>query len=245
MTNLEAKQALARKLNIDYSDIANNDLFSETDLQDFVNQGAMQAYDFRFWDFAEHSKTAVLLAGDITNGYVAYPSDILPSSIYLLTVGGKEFDKKNFTSYKKYFIDDSAGTDKLWAEFKRMIFLNTNNEYVVAGATLDVYGKRGYRNMSADGDLLPFSPTSDNEEMSGNQACVLLAYAEALASEKKKNPTQSEIERKKAYEILGVIAKQLEAGRASEQIKNRPMFNVPNYFGRNTNGSTDTGRFSI
>ena len=245
MTNLEAKKALCRKLNIDWSDIANNDLFSSEDIQDLVNQGAMQAYDFRFWDFAEHSKTATLLAGDITNGYVNYPNDILPSSVYLLTVNGKEFDKKNFTSYKKYLIDDSAGEEQYWAEFKRLIFLNTNNEHVVAGAVLDVYGKRGFRVLSADGDLLPFSPDSDNEEMSGNQACVLLAYAEALGSEKKKNSAQSEVERKKAYEILGVIAKQLEAGRASEQIKNRPMFNVPNYFGRNANGSADTGRFSI
>lgn len=245
MTNLEAKQSLARKLNIDYSDIANNDLFTDTDLQDFVNQGAMQAYDFRFWDFAEHSKTAELGAEDITKGYVAYPADILPSSVYLLTVGGQEFDKKNFTSYKKYLIDDPTGNEKYWAEFKRLIFLNTNNEYVVAGATLDVYGKRGFRALSEDTDLLPFSPTSDNEEMSGNQACILLAYAEALSSEKKKNPTQAEIERKKAYEILGVIAKQLEQGRASEHIKNRPMFNVPNYFGRNNNGATDIGRFSV
>lgn len=245
MTNLEAKKALARKLNIDYTDIANNDLITADDLQDWVNQGAMQAYDFRFWDFAEHSKTATLVAGDITNGYIAYPPDILPSSIYLLEVGGKEYDKKNFPSYKKYRRDEPTGRDRIWSEFKRLIFLNTQAEEVVAGGIVDIYGKRGYRNMSADADLLPFSPDQDNEEMSGNQACVLLAYAEALDSDKKKNPSQAEVERKKAYEILGVLAKQLEQGRASEQVKNRPMFNVPNFFGRSNNGSTDQGRFSI
>ena len=66
MTYLEAKKALCRKLNIDYTDIANNDLFTLVDIEDFVAQGAMQAYDYEFWDFAEHSKTATLVAGDIT-----------------------------------------------------------------------------------------------------------------------------------------------------------------------------------
>lgn len=113
MTNLEAKQALARKLNIDYSDIANNDLITATDLQDWVNQGAMQAYDADFWDFAEHSKTATLLTADITAGYVSISSDIVPSSIYYFAIDNKEYGKRNFTSFKKLFEDQPTATDKV------------------------------------------------------------------------------------------------------------------------------------
>lgn len=242
MTNLEAKKALCRKLNIDYTDIANNDLFSAEDIQDFVNQGAMQAYDYEFWDFAEHSKTATLLAGDITNGYVAHPRDILPSSIYYVTIDGKEYGKKSFQSYTKYLELQPTATDKFWAEFKRLIFFNRNS--TSAGKVIDIYGKRGFRQLSADADLLPFSPDEDNEEYSGNQACVLLAYAEALGSDKKKNPEQAKIERDKATAILDRLAGQLKQGRAIEQSKNRPMFDVPDMFPNRSNGSSSIGTFS-
>lgn len=242
MTNLEAKKALCRKLNIDWTDIANNDLFTAEDIQDFVNQGAKQAYDFESWDFAEHSKTATLESADITNGYVAYPNDIQPSSIYYLTIGSEEFDKKNFVSYKKWFEKNPNDDSKYWSEFKRLIFFNINA--CSAGDVIDIYGKRNQRLLSADADLLPFSPDTDDEETSGNQACILLAYAEALDSEKKKNPNQAEIERKKAYSILGVLATALKQGRASEQSKNRPMFDVPDFFG-NQAGSRDIGTFNI
>lgn len=243
MTYLEAKKALARKLNIDWTDIANNDLFTEEDIEELVNAGAMEAYEFDFWDFAEHSKTATLVSGDITNGYVAYPQDILPSSIYYLTVDGKEFNKKNFTSFKKYFEDYSAGTDKIWSEFKRLLFLNKN--LISVGSVVDIYGRRGFRALSNDSDLLPFSPDTDNEEYSGNQACILFAYAEALGSEKKKNPSQSVTEHKKAEAILSKLSNQLKQGRASEQIKNRPMFVVPDMFKGGRNGSSNVGTFSI
>lgn len=231
MVNLEAKKALCRKLNISWDNIANNDLFTADDIQEFVNHGAMQAYDYEFWDFSEHSKTATLGAGDLTNGYVAYPQDIQPSSIYYLTINGEEFDKKNFTSFKKYLQLQPTATDKFWSEFKRLLFFNSNA--CSAGDVIDIYGKQSFRALSGDNDLLPFSPDSDNEEYSGNQACILFAYAEALGSDKKKNPAQAKAEWDKAVAILERLSGQLKQGRASEQVKNRPMFNVPNMFQSN------------
>lgn len=242
MTNLEAKKALCRKLNIDWADIANNDLFSSEDIQDYVNQGAMQAYDYKFWDFAEHSKTATLEASDITNGYVAYPNDILPSSIYYVSINEKEYTKRDFTSLKKLLEDQSTSQDKVWAEYKRLLFFNQNT--CSAGHVIDIYGKRGFRILSADNDLLPFSPDTDNEEYSGNQACILLAYAEALSSEKKKNPGQAKAEFDKATVILDRLAGQMDQGKASEHRPNRPMFNVPNFFSGRNNGGSSIGTFS-
>jgi len=242
MVNLEAKKALAKKLNISYADIAYNDLFTDEDLQYYVNQGAMQAYDYTFWDFAEHSKTATLGAGDITNGYVAYPQDILPSSIYYLTINGQEFTKKNFASFKKWFQDNPTDQGLYWAEFKRLLFFNKN--MASAGQVIDIYGRRGFRQLSGDNDLLPFSPDTDNEESSGNEACVLFAYAEILASEKKKNPQQAEVEIKKARAILDLLASQQNQGHAIEQSKNRPMFDVPNLFPTGVNGNASIGTFN-
>lgn len=243
MTFLEAQKALCRKLNISFDTISNNDTFSLEDIKDWINEGGMQAYDYEFWDFAEHSKTAVLLTADVTAGYVAYPNDILSASIYYVTINGKEFYKKSFQSYTKWFQERSGDTGRYWAEFKRLFFFNKNA--VSAGQTLDIYGRRGFRALVNDADLLPFSPDTDNEEMSGNQSVIYLAYAEALSSEKKKNPQQGEIERKKGYAVLDILRNQLKQGRALEQSKNRPMFDVPDMFsGSKGGGNSSIGNFT-
>lgn len=242
MTFAEAQQALCRKLDIDYTDIANNGLFTLADIKDYISTAAYQAWDFAFWDFAEHVKTATLDSTDVSNGYVAMATDIAPSSIYYLTINNEEFDKKNFASYKKWFEDNSTSDEKYWSEFKRMLFFNSNA--VAVGNAIDIYGKRNGRPLSADGDLMYFSPDSDNEEFSGNQAIIVMAYAEALASEKKKQPEKAEIERKKGYGALTVLSNNQKQGRAIEQSKNRPMFNVPNFFG-NQQGTSNVGLFTI
>jgi hypothetical protein len=242
MTFLEAKKSLCRKLDINYDDIANNDLFTDEDLGEYINEASYRVWDFRSWDWAEHVRTATLLAGDITNGYVAYPTDIQPSSIFLLVIDGKEYEKKNFKSYKRYFENNSNANDKYWSEFKRMIFFNVNS--ASAGQVIDVYGKKNFVELSATTDLLPFSPDTDAQQYSGNVAVITLAYSMALSSDKKKNPQQGQIEEKRAFETLAVLAKQLEDGRASEHSKDSPMFDVPNFFG-NRYGSTDRGRFSL
>lgn len=238
MTFLEAKQALARKLDIDYADIANNDLFSDTDLGGYINTACYMAWDFAFWDFTEHSKTATLLSLDITRGYTNYPNDIAPSSIYYVAIDSKEYKKKNYPSYKSFFERNATDTSKYWAEFKRLLFFNTN--IATAGMVIDIYGKKNFTKLSADADILPFAPNVTTEQFSGNDAVVILAYAQALSSEKKKNPQQGAVEEKRAYGIFQMLADQLEAGRASEQQINTPMFKVPDYFaqrGGRSNGS--------
>ena len=46
MTYLEAKQNLARKLDLNYSDIANNDQFSDTDLGVLIQLGIAKGVGF-------------------------------------------------------------------------------------------------------------------------------------------------------------------------------------------------------
>lgn len=243
-TNLEAKQALARKLDIDYSDIANNDLFSASDLQEYINSAGRQAWDFASWDFKEHAKTVALNSTNVTNGYIPYPEDIAPASIELLQIESVTQEKKEFKAFKRWFEKYPTSTDKIWAEFKRLIFLNPN--LIAVGNDIDVYGEKTYTLLSADGDLLPFSPDEDNNEYSGNDAIIRLAYAEALSSDKLQNTAQAEIERKGAFATLMLLSENLKKGRSSEQSKDRPMFNVPDYFRGNTGrGDSPTGGFNI
>src|ERR1035441_3547538 len=61
MTLLEAKQAVARKLDIDYSDISNNGLFTDADLQSYIQFGIMKAWDYKPWPFTQAVKTATTI----------------------------------------------------------------------------------------------------------------------------------------------------------------------------------------
>lgn len=224
MTLEEAKRHLCnRKLNGDFSDIANNDLFTDEDLSVWIQHGVMKAWDFKPWDFTEGSKTATT-----TGDYLDYPEDIQTGSIYLLRVAGKEYKKLIFQDYMKYLEDWPNAKDRIWTEQKRFIFIN--NAYAV-GNSFDVFGKLMPIVPAEDDDLLPFSTDTDDIEHSGNEAIVQLGYAEALDSEKFKDPSQAEIERKKAYQTLDILWKPFADARALLQSKGRPMFNTPDYLG--------------
>jgi hypothetical protein len=239
MTNQEAKQHLARKLNIDYSDIANNDLFSETDLQVFIQLGILKAWDFKPWPFTRKVKKATTISTE----YYDQPTDLMNGSIYKLTIGGKEYKKIIDEDYFKHFEDYSSSTERVWTEVETYIFVN-RNAYTV-GDEMCLFGKKFPITLSTTSDLLPFSPATDNYEHSGNEAIVLFGYAEALDSEKLKNPTQAEVERKKAYETLSILWKPFAEQKALLQSKGRPMFNTQDYLGgSNAKNSAYTGNFN-
>jgi hypothetical protein len=238
MTNLEAKQHLSRKLNLDYNDIANNDLFTDTDLQSFIQMGIFKAWDYKPWPFTQKVKKAT----SVSTEYYDHPTDIINGSIYRLTMGGEEYKKLDPQSYFKRFEDDSNAQNRIWTEVETYIFVN-QNAYTV-GDELCLFGKKFPTTLSGSSDLLPFSPTTDNFEHSGNEAIVLLAYGEALDSEKKKNPAQAEVERKKAYQILDVLWKPFAEQQALMQSAGRPMFEVPDFFGKgNKNDPAYIGNF--
>ncbi len=241
MTLTEAKQHLARKLNIDYSDIANNSLFSDADLGVYIQLGLIKAWDYKPWDFTEGSKTATTVSDMLTSGYADYPQDLQSGSIYLLKIDGKEYKKLLFQDYLKFLEDNPSATDRFWSEQKRFIFINANS--YSAGQVMDQYGKLMPPVLSSGSDVLPFSPDTDNNEHSGNEAIVLLGYSEALDSEVKKNPQQAEIERGKAYQLLDLLWKPFADQRSTLQSKNRPFFNTPDFFGNGSQGQ-NTGNFN-
>jgi hypothetical protein len=242
MTFQEAQQALCRKLDISYADIAYNGLFTLTDIKEFVNTGARIAWDYKPWDFAEFAKTGTLTQTDITNGYVAFPQDLNASSIQTLVVGGKLWNTKlSHADYLAFKENEPNSTEKVWCEWNNIIFFNVNA--VSSGQTIDVYGKRNFQELSADADLMPFSPNVDAQGNSGNDAIIFLAYAEALGSDKKKNPTQAQAERATGLGILESLFKTLSAGRSREQNVYTPMFEVPDFFGKRRR--TNNGTFSI
>jgi len=241
MTNLEGKQALSRELNIEWSDIANNQLFSADDIQHYLNIGCLRAWDFKFWDFTERVKTGTLTSTEVSNGYVDQPNIFSTGGIFLLVIDGEEYRKLTIQDYRKFFEDNPNDDEKLWAEFTRRVFFNSN--VATAGTLIDLYGKEKFTQLSGDSDLMPFSPDADDNEYSGNMACVLLGYAEVLESEKKKQPDKAKSVRADAYGMLKVLWDNFSEGRALEQT-NRPMFDVPDFFAQGHRSDNSIGRFN-
>lgn len=232
MTLLEAKQALARMLDIDYTNISLNDVFSDTDLLEYINEGCKQAWSLARWSFTEASKTWTLVTQDVTDGYVNLPEDIMPSSIFSVWIDGEEAERRDIVSLRRYLQANPTGTKLIFAIYKNNLYFNANT--ISAGVIVDAYGKKRFvpfTSSSATSDLLPFSIGADQFEDAGNNATVRLAYAEALGSEKKKNYAQAEVERKKAMAILTPLAEETKEDRANEQLESKPMFDVPDFFG--------------
>jgi hypothetical protein len=241
MTFLEAQTNLARKLDITIADVISggNDLFTQADLQEWVQEGNKRAWDYKPWAFTEKTYKATSLDAE----YYDYPDAFEDLSIRILKVAGAEFEKINWDDYQKWFNEDPTDTTKLWAETDRFYFIN-QNAYTV-GDEINVTGKLRSPTLTADGDLLLFSPNTDNQESSGNHAVVILAYAEALGSDKLKRSEDALLQEKKGLSMLDVLWKPMPERKSRQQSQNRPFFEVPDYF-RNNNSpgrSTNIGNF--
>lgn len=224
----EAKQALANKLNISLADISSNALFSDSDLTTAIDLAAKRAWNYRRWPFTLDALKVAYSAPSSGEYYLDYPNTFEDDSIYLLTVNDAEWGKRNFADYKKWFSDNPTSTEKIWASFKRTWFANKNS--LSNADEIALYGKLKATTLSADSDLLPFSPDLDNDEDSGNQAIVRLAFADILASEKKREYGQAAVEEKAAYAMLDVLWAPMKEREAREQSENRPFFDVPDFF---------------
>jgi hypothetical protein len=234
----EAKTSLAYKLDIDYAQISSNDLFSDNELGDFVQAAVNRAWDLYPWAFTEDNWKTVTTS----DGYNDYPSDCEDESIDRLYINGYEYRKVLFPDYQNYFYLNPTATDRLWSEHKRFYFYNVNADAV--GSEVWFRGKRRAPALSNATDLLPFSPTTDNQENSGNRAIVDLAFAEALGSEKLKNYAQATIEQQKGLAILERVWAPMAARRSAEQSHDRPFFDVPDFFGGASNSrNTNIGNF--
>lgn len=229
MTFLEALKELCSKLNIDFADIGNNPLFSLDELKRWINLAIQRAWDYARWIFSEKA-----VYTQATNSeYYDYPDDFISDSINILKVEQKDgemvtYKKINFQDYQKYREEHPDGEDKVFSDFRRFYFINPNT--FSAGKKIEIWGKKRAKKLVNDNDLLPFSPDTDDEENSGNEAIVKFAFAFALASEKMKEPVRAAREKAEAYDILAIIAEREKEEQAQYQTKDRPFFEVPNFF---------------
>ncbi len=241
MTLLEAKTLLASKLNIDLSTISSNSLFSDTELTSAIDLANKRAWDYRRWPFSVDALKLTYEAPASGEFYVDYPNTFADESIYLLLVNDEEWSKRNFADYKKWFAENPTGTDLFWSNLKRQWFANKNA--LTEGDEIALFGKLKATALTTSSDLLAFSPDMDNNEDSGNEAIVKLAFSFLLGSEKMKQYDQATREQKEAMAMLDILWAPMKERESREQSINRPFFEVGDFFSGRTGGNTNIGNF--
>jgi len=145
---------------------------TETMLDNWIQQAHRLAASYRKWPFTEKRDKSANTS-DASEEH-AYPTDFKTDSIRILTVGGKRLRKTNFDDYLRHKEDYSNGTDRIFADFERVYFINPNMD--ISG-TIVAYGQ--YLVDELDTSVPATTTVFSNSEEEGNEAMVqeILSYA--------------------------------------------------------------------
>jgi len=213
-------EELCSRLDIDYSDLNNNDLFSETELTSWLTLGKDLAVARHTWPFTEGRREIASVSG--TEQY-DYPTDMKSDSLRYLTVDGKHYEKKLFEDYLRYKEDYPSGSKKFYSDRNRILYVNTLAEGFAN--SIVCYGQV---EVSGTVDSTVSSSVFTMAEPEGDEAIIKLAYATALGNDKLKRFNDARKERIEAFEILDAIWAKIAAKQHTYQTQDNPMFKYLN-----------------
>ena len=214
--------------------LSTSTLITTTMIKRWLNMAKDWAMNYKPWPFLQKLSTDLI---DATGKY-PYPTGIRTKSVYLITVNGKRYVKIAYEDYLKYLEDYSTGTDKVWAEFDRDIYINGNACSV--GETINIYGYEKVTDLSADADVTPF----DAAEPSGDEAIIRRAVAIGMRKIGGLD-NQAIVEEREAKELLETIWQRIMEVAPREVRKARQRFKKINILKGTTNegSSENIGRF--
>ena len=198
-----------------------------TMIKRWLNMGKDWALSYKPWPFLESTGTDLI---DATGNY-PYPTLMKTKSAFLITVAGNRFEKIRYEDYLDYLEQDSAGDDKVWAEFGRTIYIN-GNACTVDDAVI-IYGQKIVADLSADTETTPFA----SAEPSGDEAIVLRALSKAL-SKMEGFEVKAKSKQQEATEVLDRIWDRIVEMKPREVLKTTPRFrkiNIINGIREDTN----------
>jgi len=139
--------------------------------------------------------------------------------------------------------DYPTDTSLIWTEFARQYYLNPNA--YSAGQSYSIFGKLRAPILAETTDLLPFSRQATAKRTPENHAIILLAYSEALLSDKKQNIAGGKDQEARAMGMLDMVWKPMGERKADKMPQNTPFFNTQDMFNtrRSSRYDTPTGNF--
>ncbi len=96
-------------------------------INDWTREAALWCAAYKKWPFTE-GRVSTTFTSLVTqeDGYLVgeFPENWKPDSIRLLTIGGKEVEKKNFYSFRKFLEDNTSTKDRIYSDFGMRYFVN-------------------------------------------------------------------------------------------------------------------------
>ena len=172
-------------------------LYTDAILKDWGNDAHRWAAAQRKWPFTEGRVSTTFASEETT-----YPEGWKSDSIRLLTIGGKAYQKLDFTSYQTFKEDRPDADDRVYSDFGGILYVNANG----TSGTMIAYGQ--YTPAELDlSDLTSASALtvfSDKDE-EGNEAIVEEILKYAYIREKK--PDEAQLHHQRAVDIVEGIWK--------------------------------------
>lgn len=212
----------------------NSTLFPTTRLKSLLNQAYIWAAGiFPLPETEDAKKTSTAASQD----YYDYPEKFYTDSVYDVVIDGYHYNAKAFEDFRKFIVDNPNETnERMFATHGRQYFVfpvpttnGTNN--------MEVFGNAQPAELVEDGDFTVFSHHTGE----GNEAVVKKAYSVAVI---RTDSATSVKEEKDALGLLSLVYQRKAARQNKYQRKDKPQFDIPDYFPSNSRGNTTIGNFT-
>ena len=168
--------------------------YTDAILKSWYHDAQTWANAYHKWPFTEVRDASTAWSGSETVEYTSFGPEFKSDSIRLLIIGTKRLQKLNFEDYQIFKEEQPSGTDRVFSDFNRTVYINPNAD--VSG-TLFAYGQEQKAiDVTDETGTTPFS-TYDQE---GNDAIVSEMISYARIREKK--PQEAKFYHEKAIEQL-------------------------------------------
>lgn len=168
---------------------------------------------YKKWPFTEGRVSTTYAA----SGEFPYPEGWKSNSVRMLQVGGLRFDKIGYADFLQYLEDNVNGTDKVFSDYGRTLFVNVNSP--VSG-TMTAYGQ--YTPAAIDFTDLTAQTVFSTAEEDGNEAIIKEVMSFCMDREKKY--VLKDLYHNEAMGILETIWKRYGDEQFAYQTKNRGMW---------------------
>jgi len=187
--------------------------YTEDIINDWIQQAERWATSYKKWPMTEGRVSTTYTSANEEWNFEGIKAD----AIRILQVGGKRFEKINFEDYQIYKEEETSGTDKIFSDFGRSIFINTLTD---ASGTLTAWTQ--YAPIPIDVTDDTAETVFSNGDQEGNEAIVEEVLAYANIREKKEN--EATFHHTRATQILDKLWENTNDEQFNYKTKDRGMF---------------------
>lgn len=139
---------------------------TDTNLKDWFKNSHIWASSYKKWPFTEGRISTTFTTGSGSNSDEWYFENYKSDSIRLITIGGSRLQKLNFADYQIYREEQPTGTDRVFTDYGRIVFVNPNID--LSGTMVAYTQYQPYIDVTDENSVTIFS----NYDEEGNEAIV-------------------------------------------------------------------------